>query len=48
MHIERRKEKRGERGEMREDETERCGFKKEMRDGGGEESWCRGGKKCQR
>lgn len=26
---------------MREDETERCGFKKEMRDGGGEESGCR-------
>lgn len=28
--------------------TERCGFKKEMRDGGGEESGCRGGKNGKR
>lgn len=29
------------RGETRRDETARCGFEKEMRDGGGVESGCR-------
>lgn len=39
MYMEGRREER--KGETRRDEAERYGFKKEMRDGGGEESGCR-------